>query len=135
MRNAFAQELVELAAADERIVLLSGDIGNRLFDGFKARCPNRFFNCGVAEANMMSTAAGMALCGFRRASRFSISRIGEKCDVLNFKGATSFTLDISEEIRSCISQKHRKVASKDAVKTIRYFTGNETAIICSLQDC
>jgi transketolase len=65
MRNAFAAAMVELAAADERIVLLSGDIGNRLFDRFKERFPGRFFNCGVAEANMTSMAAGMALCGLR----------------------------------------------------------------------
>lgn len=65
MRNAFAQELTRLAAEDDRVVLLSGDIGNRMFDGFKSRFPERFFNCGVAEANMMTVAAGMALCGLR----------------------------------------------------------------------
>jgi len=46
-------------------VLLSGDIGNRLFDAFKQHAPARFLNCGVAEANMMSVAAGMALSGLR----------------------------------------------------------------------
>lgn len=65
MRNAFAQELTALAAQNPQIVLLSGDIGNRLFDPFKAQCPNRFFNCGVAEANMASIAAGLAMCGLR----------------------------------------------------------------------
>ena len=65
MRNAFAAELKELATTDERIVLLSGDIGNRLFDNFKKECPERFFNCGVAEANMTGMAAGMAMCGLR----------------------------------------------------------------------
>jgi transketolase len=65
MRNAFADEITLLAAEDERIVLLSGDIGNRLFDTYKGNCPTRFFNCGVAEANMTSMAAGMALCGLR----------------------------------------------------------------------
>ncbi len=65
MRNAFAQELVECAARDERVILLAGDIGNRLFDAFQARFPGRFFNCGVAEANMMSMAAGLALGGLR----------------------------------------------------------------------
>lgn len=65
MRNAFAKEITELAGADPRVVLLSGDIGNRLFDTFKDRYPGRFFNCGVAEANMMSMAAGMALNGLR----------------------------------------------------------------------
>jgi transketolase len=65
MRNAFAAEVTALAAADQRVVMLSGDIGNRLFDDFKARCPGRFFNCGVAEANMIGVAAGMAACGLR----------------------------------------------------------------------
>ncbi|HWB58592.1 MAG TPA: transketolase C-terminal domain-containing protein [Chthoniobacteraceae bacterium] len=65
MRNAFAKEITELAQKDERIVLLSADIGNRLFDDFKAKCPNRFYNCGVAEANMIGVAAGLALSGLR----------------------------------------------------------------------
>jgi transketolase len=54
-----------MAAEDRRIVVLSGDIGNRLFDDFKRLFPSRFYNCGVAEANMTSMAAGMAMCGLR----------------------------------------------------------------------
>ncbi len=65
MRNAFVQELEHLAESDDRIVLLMGDIGNRMFDRFRDKHPDRFYNCGVAEANMMSVAAGMALCGLR----------------------------------------------------------------------
>jgi transketolase len=65
MRNAFAEEVTVLAGQDPRVVLLSGDIGNKLFDKFKAIDEKRFFNCGVAEANMMGVAAGMALCGLR----------------------------------------------------------------------
>lgn len=65
MRNAFAKELNELAKENEAIVFLSGDIGNRIFDHFKELFPNRFFNCGIAEANMMGMAAGMALCGIK----------------------------------------------------------------------
>jgi len=65
MRNAFADEVTRLGETDPRVVLLSGDIGNKLFDKFKARARGRFFNCGVAEANMMGVAAGMALCGLR----------------------------------------------------------------------
>jgi transketolase len=65
MRNAFADELTKLGDEDARIVMLSGDIGNRLFDKFKAKHPSRFFNCGVAEANMMGVAAGMAMNGLR----------------------------------------------------------------------
>jgi transketolase len=65
MRNAFAAEITELAGVREDLVLLSGDIGNRLFDKFKEVAPGRFFNCGVAEANMVGLAAGMAACGLR----------------------------------------------------------------------
>ncbi|MEI6500956.1 MAG: transketolase C-terminal domain-containing protein, partial [Armatimonadota bacterium] len=65
MRNAFVAELNALADAGAPLVLLSGDIGNRLFDGFKASFPDQFYNCGIAEANMMSVAAGMAFCGLR----------------------------------------------------------------------
>jgi transketolase len=65
VRNAFAKQITELAQRDERVVLLSGDIGNRLFDDLKAKCPARFFNCGVAEANMIGMAAGMAMSGLR----------------------------------------------------------------------
>jgi transketolase len=65
MRNAFASEITALAGSHESLVLLMGDIGNRLFNDFRARYPERFFNCGVAEANMTSFAAGLALCGLR----------------------------------------------------------------------
>ncbi len=65
MRNAFARAITQLAGLDERVVLLSGDIGNRMFDEFKSAYPDRFLNCGVAEANMVGVAAGMALAGLR----------------------------------------------------------------------
>jgi transketolase len=65
MRNEFAATITALGAEDPRVVLLSGDIGNKLFDKFKAVADDRFFNCGVAEANMMGVAAGMALSGLR----------------------------------------------------------------------
>jgi transketolase len=65
VRNAFADEITKIGREDERVVLLSGDIGNKLFDKFKDNANARFFNCGVAEANMMSVASGMALCGLR----------------------------------------------------------------------
>lgn len=65
MRNAFAQEITAMAGENEEIVLLSGDIGNRLFDKYKEQAPDRFHNCGVAEANMIGMAAGMAMSGLR----------------------------------------------------------------------
>lgn len=65
MRNAFASELTSLAARDPRVVALSGDIGNRLFDELKQVAPGRFHNCGVAEGNMVGVAAGLARLGLR----------------------------------------------------------------------
>jgi transketolase len=63
MRNAFADEITKIAETDPKLVLLSGDIGNRLFDKLRGKFPERFMNCGVAEANMMGVGAGMALSG------------------------------------------------------------------------
>ncbi|SDT85611.1 transketolase family protein [Desulfobacula phenolica] len=65
MRNAFAKELTLLAEKHPELVLLTGDMGNRLFNEYKQKFPDRFYNCGVAEANMQSVAAGMAMCGLR----------------------------------------------------------------------
>ena len=59
MRNAFATAITKLALERTDVCLLSGDIGNRMFDKFKKVAPERFFNCGIAEANMMSMAAGL----------------------------------------------------------------------------
>lgn len=63
MRNAFADEMTTLAADNKQLILLSGDIGNRLFDKLRGAYPDQFMNCGVAEANMMGVAAGMGLSG------------------------------------------------------------------------
>jgi len=65
MRDAFARSMTKLASERQDLCLLSGDIGNRMFDRYKDVAPERFINCGIAEANMMSVAAGMALNGLR----------------------------------------------------------------------
>ena len=65
MRNEFAKTLTELAEHNKDLVLLTGDIGNKLFDNFKEKYPDRFYNCGVAEANMTGVASGLASSGLR----------------------------------------------------------------------
>lgn len=65
MRNAFAKAVTELGDAHANLVLLAGDIGNRLFDNFKEKHPTRFYNCGVAEANMTGVASGLAASGLQ----------------------------------------------------------------------
>lgn len=65
MRNAFVRALTAAAEKDDRVVLVAADIGNRLWDQFKRKFPDRFYNCGVCEANMTGVAAGLALDGYR----------------------------------------------------------------------
>jgi transketolase len=65
MRNAFADELNKIARENNSIYLLYGDIGNKLFDGFKSNNPERYSNAGVAEASMVGIASGLAKLGFR----------------------------------------------------------------------
>jgi transketolase len=64
MRRAFAETLADLANEDSRIVLLSADLGFRALEPFIDRFPDRFFNIGVAEQNMMGIATGLAEAGF-----------------------------------------------------------------------
>lgn len=62
MRSAFIRALLELAERDERIHLVVGDLGFGVIEPFAQKFPWRFVNAGVAEQNMTSIAAGMALC-------------------------------------------------------------------------
>ncbi len=64
MRREFVEGLVELAARDKRIVLLTGDLGFAALEPFMERFPDRFFNAGVAEQNMVGMATGLAEAGF-----------------------------------------------------------------------
>ena len=62
-REAFGQALAE-AGDDERIVVLDGDVNNSTFTyKFADKYPERFFNVGIAESNMIGIAAGLAACG------------------------------------------------------------------------
>jgi transketolase len=60
VRKQFVATLSELATADDRVVLLTADLGFMVLEPFAQLHPDRFINVGVAEANMMSMAAGMA---------------------------------------------------------------------------
>ena len=62
-RMAFGQELAEQGARED-IVVLDADLSRSTMTAiFGEKYPDRHFNCGIAEGNMMSTAAGMASCG------------------------------------------------------------------------
>lgn len=61
MRTAFIEALFAAAEHDERIWLLTGDLGYSVLEPFARRFPERYVNVGVAEQNMTGVAAGLAL--------------------------------------------------------------------------
>jgi transketolase len=64
VRSAFVRALVDEAERDDRIVLLTGDLGFMALEPFRDRFPDRFFNMGVAEQNMVAVATGLAEGGY-----------------------------------------------------------------------
>lgn len=65
LRVAFGETVAELGRTDPRIVVLDGDLGSSTrADIFEAAHPDRFFQMGIAEQNLLGVAAGMATVGF-----------------------------------------------------------------------
>lgn len=65
MRESFGKKLVELGKTNPKLVVLDADVSSSTKSIlFGKAYPERFFNCGVAEANMVDVAAGLATCGY-----------------------------------------------------------------------
>ncbi|GAI05685.1 unnamed protein product, partial [marine sediment metagenome] len=65
IRDAFGEALVDLGYKNNKVVVLDADVSHSTKTiKFGEKFPDRFFNIGVAEANMMNIAAGFATCGF-----------------------------------------------------------------------
>ena len=63
-RSGFGAGLLEAGKADSRVVALTADLkGSLKMDAFAAEFPQRYYECGIAEANMIGVASGMALTG------------------------------------------------------------------------
>ena len=63
-REAYGKALVELGEQNEKVVVLDADLaGATMTKYFKAAHPDRFFDCGIAEANMMNIGAGLSTMG------------------------------------------------------------------------
>jgi transketolase len=63
-RDAFGRALTELGAHDDRIVVVDGDVANSTrAEWFGNEFPDRFFNVGIAESNLVGVASGLAACG------------------------------------------------------------------------
>ena len=65
MRRSFGKIITELADRDDKIYVLVGDIGYRVFDKFREKYPDRFINMGICEQSMIGVSAGMALEGLK----------------------------------------------------------------------
>lgn len=80
-REAFGNALAKLKE-NENVVVLEADLGHATKSlKFQAVCPERFFNIGIAEADMIGTAAGLATCGkIPFASTFSVFATGRAFD-------------------------------------------------------
>jgi transketolase len=63
-RDAYGEALLDVAQDDRRIVALTGDLRDSTrLEAFAEAYPDRFFECGIAEQNMIGVAAGLATCG------------------------------------------------------------------------
>ena len=64
LRVAYGEALAELGAKNDKIVVMDADLSHATMTSiFAAKYPNRFFNFGLAEANLMCAAAGFAHSG------------------------------------------------------------------------
>ncbi len=94
-REAYGKALAEFGAVYENLVVLDADLAAATKTGtFKKAFPDRFFDCGIAENNMIGVATGMSLCGkIPFASSFAM-----------FAAGRSF-----EQIRNSIGYPHNNV--------------------------
>jgi len=65
MRKQFVKTLIELAEQDDKILLLTGDLGFSFLEPFQEKFPNRYINVGIAEQNLIGVASGLAMSGFK----------------------------------------------------------------------
>ncbi len=82
MRKAYGEALLELGRENGKIVALEADLGKSTMSNmFGGEFPERYFQMGIAEANMISTAAGLALSGhIAYASTFAVFASGRPYD-------------------------------------------------------
>ena len=79
MRNTFSRKVTEYANNGKDFVILSADLGYSIFDDFRDKYPNKFYNIGIAENTMVGLAAGLAMAG-KQVFVYSISKfLANKC--------------------------------------------------------
>ena len=64
-RESYGEALAELAVTNDKVIVFDADLASATKTGmFKKVCPERFFDCGIAEGNMTVMAAGASTCGY-----------------------------------------------------------------------
>lgn len=85
MRNSFINTMIDCARKDDKVVLLMAEVGFSVVEPFEKEFPDRFYNTGIAEQNLVLTAAGMAASGMKPVaysmSAFLASRAFEQIKV------------------------------------------------------
>lgn len=91
-RDAYGKALLELGKANPRIVALDADLSKSTKSGLFAKAfPDRFFNCGIAEANMVGIAAGLASAGkIPFASSFAVFLLCKSYDQIRMSVANPY---------------------------------------------
>ena len=81
-RQSYGEALLSLGEENEKVVVLDADLaGATKTELFSKKFPDRFFDMGIAEANMIATAAGLATCGkIPYASTFAVFAAGRAYD-------------------------------------------------------
>lgn len=64
MRKQFRDTVMDLAVSDGRVILIFGDVSVYLFEDFKLKYPERFYNIGICENTLISVGAGLSAQGF-----------------------------------------------------------------------
>lgn len=64
MRKQFRDTIMDLSTYDDKIVMVLGDVSVYLFNDFKEKYPDRFYNMGICENTLISVAAGLSSQGF-----------------------------------------------------------------------
>ncbi|MFA5770733.1 MAG: transketolase C-terminal domain-containing protein [Patescibacteria group bacterium] len=65
MKQAFIESLTKLMEKDDKIIVVTADMGFSVFEDIQKRFPNRFFNTGITEQASISFTAGLAMSGFK----------------------------------------------------------------------
>lgn len=65
MRDSFIKTLQKIAEKDKKVILLTNDQGAPALDNYINQLPSQFFNAGISEQNIIGTAAGLSMAGFK----------------------------------------------------------------------